>query len=553
MAQIRKRKVLSGFTPGPGSEPGPAPLSKAGPQLPLKTKASPTLPPPNVHAPVVTSLGAVSLGSCTPLLPPASSKLATARKDAPVINYTTRAASSKSMPLLEEDKPGLMEELRRDRHAASAQGPQDSLLKTWITYHRRWFGENDIPFPTSPVAVEAVAAQMKNDKYRSFANYLSRAKTEHIRSGGVWDQLLELTGKACSHSVNRGIGPAKQSAAYSILEVAALAVVPAPLVNDGPVNPQHLMLLGGFFLTREIELSCALANHMRVNWRDEKPFVAWKLPATKTDPQAASTTREWGCLCGETGKTVALCPAHVAIDHLKLLEHRFGSEQIVSGELPLFPNEEGGFCTKESVVESIEHIAAMTGASLQDDMGRRAFGGHSCRVSGARYLASIGMELFKMMVLARWAGPTILRYVSESPLVHITDDVKRLMAGEELHDVLKALTERCHSLDDKIAELADKERSLAEEVRFVAATNRMPAFAKNCKSGVWHRILWDGADVAPALWKTHCGWQFAGCVVERSAELPGSVPWRMLCDRCLAPERIVAKTNDNCAGSDDDR
>ena len=180
--------------------------------------------------------------------------------------------------------------------------------------------------------------------------------------------------------------------------------------------PKSVCILGAFFLTREIEMSCALACNMKLLENENGLAVSWKLPASKTDPQAVSTTREWGCLC-KKGR-VSPCPAHMAKEHLQCLEVKFSKTQIDSGELPLFPDESGGFCSKESVVETIEQLAVKTGASLLDDLGRRAFGGHSARVSGARYLASIGLELFKLMVLARWAGPTILRYVNESPLAH---------------------------------------------------------------------------------------------------------------------------------------
>ena len=136
-----------------------------------------------------------------------------------MLNYTARAESSKDDPLFENDKLGLLDSLHKDRLSANAYGPAESNLKTWLTYHVRWYGNSIPAFPMSCESMEAVAAQMKQDKYRSFQNYLSRAKYEHIRKGFVWDQLLDITGKSCTASLNRGIGAGKQSAAYSIISI----------------------------------------------------------------------------------------------------------------------------------------------------------------------------------------------------------------------------------------------------------------------------------------------------------------------------------------------
>ena len=36
----------------------------------------------------------------------------------------------------------------------------ESVLKTWVQYHRRWFGDSVPFFPTRAAAIEAVAAAM---------------------------------------------------------------------------------------------------------------------------------------------------------------------------------------------------------------------------------------------------------------------------------------------------------------------------------------------------------------------------------------------------------
>ena len=61
-----------------------------------------------------------------------------------------------------------------------------------------------------------------------------------------------------------------------------------------------------------------------------------------------------------------------------------------------------------------------------------------------------GVEVVKIMVLARWAGEAVLRYVREAPLDTLPAEVKDL---EEKHSMLAAL-ERLqadmHGLDARV-------------------------------------------------------------------------------------------------------
>jgi hypothetical protein len=80
------------------------------------------------------------------------------------------------------------------------------------------------------------------------------------------------------------------------------------------------------------------------------------------------------------------------------------------------------------------------------------------------------------MVLARWAGPTILRYVSEAPLAHITADVKRLIAGDELHEVLKMINTKSTEMDEKLVRLAQAESELAKQVAEMVSSGAAPGY-----------------------------------------------------------------------------
>jgi hypothetical protein len=49
-------------------------------------------------------------------------------------------------------------------------------------------------------------------------------------------------------------------------------------------------------------------------------IITWKLPASKTDPSAASVTRTWGGLCSSG----SVCPAHTADFHVKFMKVLLG-------------------------------------------------------------------------------------------------------------------------------------------------------------------------------------------------------------------------------------
>ena len=378
---------------------------------------------------------------------------------------------------------------------------------------------------------------MKFHQYRSWPNYMSRAKREHILAGFEWTDLLDLVAKSCSRSLARGLGPARQSAEYSVREVWELRLGDEPLCEDGPVNPKALAVLGAYFLTREIELSLALVGNFQVL---PGPRVVWRLPATKTDPAAASVTREWGCLCQESSSYP--CPAHCAAEHLSVLTRRFGVDGGLPPELPVFPTVSGKTCEKHNVVRSFEELGRLCGLPLVDPLGRRAFGGHSARVSGARWLANMGLELFKLAVLARWSSNAILRYVADAPLSRITTDCRKLLTGSDVENVLSELWQEVREGKRRLDDLDQNVRNALESVEQSQPTVRTTCDQKwrtvqNCTSGVWHAILVDGLQLEVRAWRTVCGWKFGGASVTRAEELPPDVGARQVCDRCFPGEK----------------
>ena len=92
---------------------------------------------------------------------------------------------------------------------------------------------------------------------------------------GVWTDRLRQTGPDCTVSVTRGIGPPKQCAVYDggFAAVMALDLDPAALVSGGPVEPENLIVIGSFFLQREIESSLIWCKSAIVDTAAEKVWL----------------------------------------------------------------------------------------------------------------------------------------------------------------------------------------------------------------------------------------------------------------------------------------
>jgi hypothetical protein len=451
------------------------------------------------------------------------------RKDAPIINYSRGASSSKSHNS-DFNRSELLERLESDVSARSAQSSNNSLTKTWTKFHHEWFLGKTEPFPITSEALKAVAALFKARGYRSFENYLSRAKREHILFGFAWTQELDIIARDCVRSVTRGVGPSRQSAEFDLVKIVALEIGTDPVCDDGPVNPKAMCVLGSFFLTREIEISLAFAVHFRIIDGPTGPEVEWRLPVSKTDPRAVSVTRTWKCLCSSTQPFP--CPSHTAVSHLDDLRSRFGIDGSLPDSLPLFPTRDGNISEKSKVVQTLEALASRCGASLVDDLGRRAFGGHSFRISGSRMLASMGLELSKIALLARWASNIIMRYVSEAPLVTLSEDCRRLLDGADSARALDELRSELRKCTDKLTELETRVK-LSELREPEVKPDSQTRYVLNSISGVWHTSFVCNSRVSPLLWQTKCGWRFGNSVVEHAESLPDDLLRERCCNRCL--------------------
>ena len=274
-------------------------------------------------------------------------------------------------------------------------------------------------------------------------------------------------------------------------------------------------------------MSLSLARNTWFVGEGRSRELFWRLPAGKTDPSAVGVVRKLGCMCGQASS--GLCPTHAALDNMRLLQRRFGTE--LPEDLPLFPSSTGSPLTKALVVDVFEHLARKVGQKTEDDLGRRAYGGHSARVSGAKFYAALGVELWRLAVFARWQSDIVLHYVGDATLDTFSKDCGGLLAN-------KAADSRACSLEQRlvIIEHALRDAQGQEQARLDALAASVPERSakrvRNRASGRCHQVLLARMNVNASLWTTVCGWSF-GCVDHEFIDESEIVLDRWVCSKCF--------------------
>lgn len=490
------------------------------------------------------------------------------RKDAAVCNFTRKARRPNNRETWsEEECAQALQALQRDYTASSSKGPNNSLLRTWEPMRRRMHqGRNDC-FPLTVDKLARVGAAFKSCGYRSFANYLSKAKEQHIVMGGEWSDELQLEGRRVVRSVTRGIGPVQQRTPLDIDRILhaqkGRKIDHQPLVVDGPVGPYCLMVLGCYFLLREAEASLLLKGNVLLD--TDRKQVTFRLPSSKTDAAAAGVERSWGCLCETHG--MEGCPFHLAHLQSQFLYKLFGHQH--PGQLPFFPTAQGVTVEKIKVVETFEQVHTRLGLPTTDEDGCRLLGGHSMRLAGARMLSAAGLHIYQIELLARWKSPMLLHYAQSAPLTRLTEDYAGTTRSnrDDLLDTIRheiSCLDRKPQTDTTITDIQNKLNELEVKLQSVDARtgtmiqeqllrikqqllDRPCEYLRNLTSGTWHVVQQDGIGHAPANWTTICGWKFAMAQFVRCAKAPTVKDKR--CDKCF-PDTGHNSTDSDSSSSD---
>ena len=476
------------------------------------------------------------------------------RSDMPVVRSGMSRGNKTAMEAASSDdsKKEALCTLVNDMYAITSRKPRDALLQTWLRFHKAWFGpsrdqELHGAFPLTEEKLVRVSALFKAGGYKSYKNYLSRAKDMHLELGFVWTGALHRLGQRCTRSVLRGLPGRGRSEAFDFSAVCcALRGLDTALSQDGPAHPLAMVVCSTYFMLRELEASAVDLGDVSL----AADSITLSLPISKTDWQAKGCRRTWGCLCSRN----LICPFHILKDHWDC--------RIQAGALledPFFPAGRGGYCSKQGVVDTIRSAVDLSGGKSCDSHGMQLYSGHTFRITGARYLCTCGLDPITIQLLGRWGSNAVLTYLAEAPLWSISSRILKPLERSSLsrsvppegsireldhlahyHEALhehEQLKQQTRDLENR---LKDLERSFEDSSDIVAGLALTASgqdddqlwYVLNERSDVVHRTL-VSIRKPPHMWITTCGWSFgdkAHVKVLKDSLPPNSIS----CPKCFA-------------------
>ena len=329
-------------------------------------------------------------------------------------------------------------------------------------------------------------------------------------------------------------------------------------MEGAPMHPMPMIVRATFFMLREIEVSGIQLSDITFGQNE----VTLLLPVSKVDWRAKGARRTWQCICG----TYPVCPFHVLKKHRESLGWQEEST-------PLFFTSGGEFCSKDGVVSTIREAAQASGQQVRDPSGNWLLSGHTFRITGARTLATLGLDAITVQLLGRWGSDAVLSYLAEAPLSNLGDKLKAPLSQVRLSDRGMELEPQfgrpdcwvhAHEMFDghkstisKLAELQAQFDKLKNDLSNVSVN--MDGIAEvvsrkspleewrvdNDQSGVTHRAL-ISLNTPPSAWTTMRGWSFAGkkhAVTYRLDEDFKGAPDCKKCPKCHRHTRLVSSSS----------
>ena len=229
---------------------------------------------------------------------------------------------------------------------------------------------------------------------------------------------MQRAARDAVRSCERGMGPPVQAQPLPLMMLGGLPGGVPPWTPGGPANPRNAMVVGSWFLLREVEVSTARAAHVTVTGTGERPgaVATVTLPVSKTDAQALGTTRSHRCAC--LGSASPGCPVHSLLDQLGWLQDAFPRSFLrgkPSLDLPLFPRPDGTVVEKPAMVQTIEAAGRHLGVEPPPD-GSERISGQTLRVTGAQGLTALGWRADAVQLMGRWQSHRVQLYTRLAPL-----------------------------------------------------------------------------------------------------------------------------------------
>ena len=209
----------------------------------------------------------------------------------------------------------------------------------------------------------------------------------------------------------------------------------------------------------------------------------------------------------------------------------------------------------------MSYMRALAAATMtKPKEGQKTIGGHTARVSGARFLAGLGLELSLIQLLARWCSSVVLEYVRDAPLIALTSTTrgKLTLATERgsqsivqswRHDDIKQHVQALERAIDEIKG-SDKHIEAVKVSGMEVHADAVPVKRSfksiddlvGIRSRKYKRVhLADptpGLDCPPSSWITlGCAWRFG--FADHDRVLPSSADARSRCKRCWRSVQVV--------------
>ena len=454
-----------------------------------------------------------------------------ARSDIPVVQPSSGGSIELALQAAESNnRDKALARLDEDVYARSNGGPQVSRMKTWRRLATAW---NLPPMPITVELLRAIGASFKAGGYRSAHLYFGTA------NHGSFSQDLEVAMQDVIRSIERGQGPSKLKDSFSLFQLLKIDMA----AYDAAFAVKFIMvILGCYFLTREIELAATVRKHLHLD--THRMVVTWTLPASKTDTKGGFITRAHKCMC----QTVAsrLCPYHAAYELQKLTYDAADPD----GEGPLFSTNME-VMTKHETIANIRAVLQAAGIETTrqgaDGLMER-YHGHCLRVSGAQFLTQMKFSAQLVMLTGRWGSQAILRYIQDSPLTALIDDEHPQTvpapatpgSAEVTGPSFKKLKSAHEGTAQKVEAMEDRLSKLVAEV---ANINQTPKYIVGKKTHLPdHREKL----MTPREWVSKCGWAYGMSRFRRTDE-PGD--W---CRKCFnLSEATEAEAEDEDSSSSD--
>ena len=249
-------------------------------------------------------------------------------------------------------------------------------------------------------------------------SYFSAYRTAAERQCCCLDDLAIRSVRDYTRSCSRGLGAPARARPLPFDRLSSLPGARAAWVYGGPVNPRAPILVGAWWLCREVELANLRAKLVEFAGSGASLTASLLLPASKTDQLASGTARTLRCCCSPSPSPLerAGCPVHVLVDHVLYLQVLFPSRWsngVADVALPLFPDALGKVVAKANMQDSIIEAGRLLGLARSAPDGSERLTGHSLRVTGAQGLVIRGWDLWTVQLHGRWGSDVIKRYIRD--------------------------------------------------------------------------------------------------------------------------------------------